>query len=578
MTREFKIKTNYSNLLCLCFLTFFLTQSQALPLSKVGILATGVQAGHYLQWNGNPILLIGDSVTQGWIESGTNFDQAAYVDALAGRGINLLMIWSFIATSAANQQDDDRIGYDAPEIWPWAGSPDHANFDLTQLNQAYFDNLKNLISYAESRGIVVLITVHDGWPKGRFDFHPFNSTLGNGPLTSKTQYVELYDYSREMPPTYDSSWNRKQKNQYFQERFCDKLINELNQYSNVIYELFNEGEWYDNNDRNQHEQHFLAFFRARCSNLLLSNTDHISGDDPHNDSKVDIITLHKDWTGRFGDYQSGFNTFPAKPYLKSEPVPGWIGTNVSMDDIRKSMWETAIGGAGWVNQNDCSFGWDSNAAITSQAAKRDEAYDYAGHCARFFNEMDVDFSNMKPRGDLSSTGICMAREGTEYVIYSNSGGSFSVNLSAVGDSMHSEWYNPRTGEIINGTSIRGGSTQSFNKPSSSDWVLHLSTNKVMNIKSNYGKILLRESELSQNYPNPFNPITNIKFSLKESTHVSLSVYDTLGREVNIIYQNEWLPSGEYEVSFNGSQLESGIYFYHFDTNFASESRKMVLIK
>jgi hypothetical protein len=453
--------------------------AQAEAAGKITVLRTGEQPGHYLVKNGKPLLLIGDNVTQGWVELGANFDQRAYVDALASRGLNLLMLWSYMGTNAAGQQGDSRIGYNAPEIWPWAGSPDQRTFDLTSLNQAYFDRLKELVAYAESKGVMVLITVHDGWIKDRFDRHPFNPALGNGPLTYNYQYVELADYDREMPTAFSSSWTWQQKNQYFQERFCDKVIIELNAYSNVIYEMFNEGKWYDATLRNKHEQHFLKFFRARGDNLLLTNSDEIVLDNPHSDSKVDVVTYHGDWTGRFNDFQSGFNQSPAKPYLLSEPVPGWDGSNVSLDTIRRSVWEVAMAGAGWVNQNDLSFGWDPYAGSASKASLRDQAYDYAGHCARFFNGSGMSFWNMRPKGNLSSTGICLAQEGAEYAVYAPSGGSFTLDLSAgAGKTFAVHWYNPRTGQFEYQDSVQGGSGIGFTSPDRNDWVVYLIANSL----------------------------------------------------------------------------------------------------
>ena len=135
---------------------------------KVAVLGTGPQAGHYLVWQGKPVLLLGDSVTQGWMECGTNFEQTAYVDALAARGLNLLMLWAFKGTNAESQRQDRRLGYDAPELWPWVGSPDDRSFDLRQFNPGYFGRLKQLVARAEDKGLVVLLTVHDGWLKTCF--------------------------------------------------------------------------------------------------------------------------------------------------------------------------------------------------------------------------------------------------------------------------------------------------------------------------------------------------------------------------------------------------------------------------
>ena len=86
-----------------------------------------------------------------------------------------------------------------------------------------------------------------------------------------------------------------------------------------------------------------------------------------------------------------------------------------------------------------------------------------------------------------------------------------------------------------------------------------------------------EFYLSQNYPNPFNPSTNIKYAIGSRQYVSLVVYDVLGNEVAVLV-NEEKPAGEYEVTFNGSGLTSGVYVYRIKTNGKIISNKMILIK
>ncbi|MCX6157979.1 MAG: T9SS type A sorting domain-containing protein [Ignavibacteriae bacterium] len=89
--------------------------------------------------------------------------------------------------------------------------------------------------------------------------------------------------------------------------------------------------------------------------------------------------------------------------------------------------------------------------------------------------------------------------------------------------------------------------------------------------------------LGQNYPNPFNPTTKIKFDVILDSHfrgndkVVLKVYDVMGREVQTLV-NESLKSGTYEVSFDGSQLTSGVYFYKLITGGFTETKKMLLLK
>jgi hypothetical protein len=83
--------------------------------------------------------------------------------------------------------------------------------------------------------------------------------------------------------------------------------------------------------------------------------------------------------------------------------------------------------------------------------------------------------------------------------------------------------------------------------------------------------------LKQNYPNPFNPNTNIKFSIVNAGDVKLEVYDVRGREVQTLV-NGRLQAGTYEVSFDGSGLNSGVYFYKLTTNGFTDTKRMLIIK
>jgi hypothetical protein len=82
---------------------------------------------------------------------------------------------------------------------------------------------------------------------------------------------------------------------------------------------------------------------------------------------------------------------------------------------------------------------------------------------------------------------------------------------------------------------------------------------------------------TKNYPNPFNPTTTINYILKSATHVKITVYDRLGREV-VVLADENQSEGEYNIEFNGSNLPSGIYFYRIKSPEKTEVKKMVLAK
>jgi hypothetical protein len=83
--------------------------------------------------------------------------------------------------------------------------------------------------------------------------------------------------------------------------------------------------------------------------------------------------------------------------------------------------------------------------------------------------------------------------------------------------------------------------------------------------------------LYQNYPNPFNPITTIRFEVPFSQQVELAIFDMLGREVKILY-NDIAPAGILTIDFNADGLSSGIYFYRIKTPEFTASKKLVLLK
>ncbi len=474
------------------------TQQRALvgiTLIALGTVVTAAEwrcDSHWLQFRGKPILLVGDSVTQGWMELGTNLDQKAYLDALARRGINVVLLWSYIGI--VDQASDPRIGYNAPEIWPWAraahasrpGSVSQSNdgpFDLTRFNDAYFDRLRELIHLADANNIVVVIQVHDGWTKTKFAGHPFNVVNG-GPLTDKAQFVELHDYDQEMPPALEPQWTRPQKHQFYLERFCERLIQATVDTPNVMFEIFNEGEWYDAQLLRAFQMHFLDFFKARTALPLIINDDHLRTVPGFRGAAgADVLSHHTPrWDDRpaarvfFDHYSREFEATPVKPMFFSEPVPSYEGGDAATEDaILRLLWGTALGGASVVVQNDASFGFDSRSRMAAKAEQRDRVLDLEGHVARFFNGAGVSFASMTPNERLASTGVCLANAGVEYVVYTPSTRVLTVNLSAAKDTtFRVRWYDPRTGQFRDAGQVTGGNeAQPFTPPFRNDAVLHL---------------------------------------------------------------------------------------------------------
>jgi hypothetical protein len=90
----------------------------------------------------------------------------------------------------------------------------------------------------------------------------------------------------------------------------------------------------------------------------------------------------------------------------------------------------------------------------------------------------------------------------------------------------------------------------------------------------------------QNFPNPFNPSTVINYELPIGTHVTLKVYDILGREVATLV-DEYQQAGKYNSQFStlptdrkvlNSKLSSSVYFYRLQAGDYMATKKMLLIK
>jgi photosystem II stability/assembly factor-like uncharacterized protein len=79
------------------------------------------------------------------------------------------------------------------------------------------------------------------------------------------------------------------------------------------------------------------------------------------------------------------------------------------------------------------------------------------------------------------------------------------------------------------------------------------------------------------FPNPFNPSTTIAYDLPKAGHISLRVFDLLGREVAVL-KDGFVEAGTHRVTFDGSGLASGIYFARLDAEGSSQTKKLVLMR
>ncbi|MGO9482615.1 MAG: YCF48-related protein [Candidatus Kryptoniota bacterium] len=108
-------------------------------------------------------------------------------------------------------------------------------------------------------------------------------------------------------------------------------------------------------------------------------------------------------------------------------------------------------------------------------------------------------------------------------------------------------------------------------------IFHTTTGGVTAVRDNPAQMLPNQFVLEQNYPNPFNPSTAISYQFSAVSHVTLKVYDILGRQVATLV-NEDEGAGYHTATFDASRLASGVYFYRLTAPGITQVKKMVVTK
>ena len=83
--------------------------------------------------------------------------------------------------------------------------------------------------------------------------------------------------------------------------------------------------------------------------------------------------------------------------------------------------------------------------------------------------------------------------------------------------------------------------------------------------------------LYDNYPNPFAGSTTIQFALPKHTHVTLTIYNLLGKEVETLL-DRYYPAGRHEAVWHANDLAGGVYFYRLQAGDVVKTQQMLLVR
>jgi hypothetical protein len=100
---------------------------------------------------------------------------------------------------------------------------------------------------------------------------------------------------------------------------------------------------------------------------------------------------------------------------------------------------------------------------------------------------------------------------------------------------------------------------------------------IVSVASGQGQNVPAVIRLAQNYPNPFNPATTIAYAVPERSHVTLTVYNTLGERVEELVNCE-LEAGYHDVLLDASGLAGGVYLYRLQAGDFMQTRRLLFLK
>jgi hypothetical protein len=378
--------------------------------SQVGIYSANPR---YHTYNGVPRVLLGGGAT---VTPG----DSAEVNNAVNQGGNYARLWHNFTIQ--------------PTAWKLLAS---GKYDLTQWNETYWRQLRDIVTYAKSKQLVLSVMVFSEpgleTGSGRWAIHPFNpnNNVNGLGLPSGEAVPEFYNLSNAALKA-------------IQEAYVTRLINEVAVQGNVIVELVNEytgpSTW---------EAHFIQFVNARTSAPIAVNRLA---------NPATALTLTNVDQANYHNLQAGtvFNTFKAN-YGKAKAQhydEQALGTQ-TVANLQAMAWEAILGGGG--------INWDQsgNPSVTPGISLGVKTF-LSSHAFQPWNSVPT---------TLAAPYAAMRRATDELVVYV-SGSSVTVDLTGWSGTYDVKWYNPAQRTTVTKPTVSGGASRSFTPPAARQ-VLHL---------------------------------------------------------------------------------------------------------
>ena len=405
-----------------------------------------------------------------------------FFDTLAERNINLIRVALTTYRATGNHG-----GVIAPyvQVPNTTAVPPHDNgvgwgatqkFDLDHFNDAFFEHWSEVLSYAESKGVMVIVSFFEA--RGTWNWqNTFPPQPGQ--LIASGQYYDFLNGPNNVngiSVVVDGNPNALYASSVARERhatYVRETVRRLGGHKNVIWEIANEppdfsavpawmdamcvairdGEFLGNHQRHAVMPVDLPEHRDVDGHGTPGNDENFTG--VHNNLVADVLNGN-------GQPQISDNDCCADP-----------GTRLAR---RKKAWATVTAGA-----HPLLFHYRADERyepLVTSASTR-EAIAWVGNTRKLIVDRDIDFMAMGPRDDLVSsandTVWLRVSVGNEYIAYFLNGGT--ATFDDLPSSFEAEWFDPRTGAftVANANSSNGNSATFSTPTNSEDWVLYIAS-------------------------------------------------------------------------------------------------------
>jgi hypothetical protein len=428
---------------------------------------------HYFLFRGKPLAIISSSEHYGAVLNPA-FDYIKYLNTLRDEGMNYTRLFTgtyFEKDGSFGIEKNTLAPVSGKALIPWkrsnipGASCGGNKFDLERWDSNYFVRLKSFMSEAEKRGIIVEVTlfssIYDYWEIQ--PFNPLNNINISGKLT------------KEIVQTLENGTALK-----YQENVVRKIIRELNEFDNVIYEIQNE-PWSDHTvsiDSNTeflnnadfkldgHEwqkkidiadkqslewQKRIASFIAEEENqlknkhLIAQNYSNFYYPVPFVDQNVSILNFHY-------AYPIAVEKNFLLPKVIGFDESGFAGSEDAT--YRKQAWKFIISGGGLFNNLDYSFavGYeDGKAKNKAPGGGSTELRRQLRILSEFFHSFN--FIRMSPDKNIVSISSgsyarALSEKGKQYAVYVTNGSTCELKINLPIGNYSTEWINTLNGSVM----------------------------------------------------------------------------------------------------------------------------------